>query len=117
VSVKLVVTGGSVDASITAHNVDAQNVLAGAHNQLAKSLADAGLKLQSFTVSLAGGTAGNRDQQSPPSWTNRPNTRRIGGVDSVGADDGEEPSLLAVPSFGPPIFTANSAYHGFNYLV
>jgi flagellar hook-length control protein FliK len=117
VNVKLVVTGGSVDASITTHNADAQNVLAGAQNQLAKSLADAGLKLQSFTVSLAGGFAGNRDQQSPPSWTNRSNTRRIGGVESVGADNGEDPALLAVPSFGPPIFTANSAYAGFNYLV
>jgi flagellar hook-length control protein FliK len=117
VSVKLVVTGGSVDASITTHNADAQNVLAGAQNQLAKSLADAGLKLQSFTVSLAGGFAGNRDQQSPSSWTNRSNPRRIGGVESLGTDDGEETSLLAVPSFGPPIFTANSAYAGFNYLV
>jgi flagellar hook-length control protein FliK len=117
VSVKLVVTGGSVDASITTHNADAQNVLAGAQNQLAKSLADAGLKLQSFTVSLAGGFAGNRDQQSPPSWTNRPNTRRIGGVESVGTEDGEDTSLLAMPSFGPPIFTANSAYARFNYLV
>ncbi len=117
VSVKLVVTGGSVDASITTHNADAQNVLAGAQNQLAKSLADAGLKLQSFTVALAGGFAGNRDQQSSSSWTNRSNTRRIGGVESLGTDDGEDTSLLAVPSFGPPIFTANPTHSGFNYLV
>jgi flagellar hook-length control protein FliK len=117
VSVKLVVNGGSVDASITTHNADAQNALAGAQNQLAKSLADAGLKLQSFTVSLAGGFAGNRDQQSPPSWSNRSNTRRIGGVESVGTDDGEDTSLLAVPTFGPSIFTANPAFGGFNYLV
>jgi flagellar hook-length control protein FliK len=117
VSVKLVVNGGSVDASITTHNADAQSVLAGAQNQLAKSLADAGLKLQSFTVSLAGGFAGNRDQQSPPSWTNRSNTRRIGGVESAGADDGADNALLAVPTFGPSIFTANPAFGGFNYLV
>lgn len=116
VSVKLVVTGGSVDASITTHTADAQSVLAGAQTQLAKSLADAGLKLQSFTVGLAGGSfAGTRDQQSSGQWTSR-STRRIGAVDEAGSDEAADPSLLAVPSFGPSIYATNPA-HGLNYLV
>jgi flagellar hook-length control protein FliK len=117
VSVKLVVSGGSVDASIIAHTADAQTALAGGQNQLAKTLADAGLKLQSFTVGLAGDFAGNRDQSRPnDSWT-RSAWRRIGGLESVDVDEPVDSSLLAVPSFGPPIYAANPALRNLNYLV
>jgi hypothetical protein len=117
VSVKLIVSGGSVDASITAHTADAQSALAGAQNQLAKTLADAGLKLQSFTVGLAGEFAGNRDQSRPNDAWNRPGWRRIGGLHSVDTDESDETSLLAVPSFGPPIYAASPALRHLNYLV
>jgi flagellar hook-length control protein FliK len=117
VSVKLVVTGGSVDASIVAHTADAQTALAGGQLQLAKTLADAGLKLQSFTVALAGDFSGNRDQSRPNDSWNRSGWRRIGVVESVGTDEPADPSLLAVPSFGPPIYAANPALLHLNYLV
>jgi len=118
VSVKLVVSGGSVDASITAHTVDAQSALAGAQTQLAKSLADAGLKLQSFSVGLAGGSfADPRDQSRPNDQSTRPAARRTGAVEAAEADASPDPSLLAVPSFGPPIYAANPALGALNYLV
>ncbi len=117
VSVKLVVNGGSVDASIVAHTADAQTALAGGQLQLAKTLADAGLKLQSFTVGLAGDFSGNRDQSRPNDSWNRSGWRRIGVVESVATDEPADPSLLAVPSFGPPIYAANPALLHLNYLV
>jgi hypothetical protein len=117
VSVKLVVSGGSVDASIVAHTADAQTALAGGQQQLAKTLADAGLKLQSFTVGLAGDFAGNRDQSRPNDAWARPGWRRIGGIEPVDADESDDTSLLAVPSFGPPIYAANPALRQLNYLV
>lgn len=118
VSVKLVVSGGSVDASITAHTADAQTALAGGQNQLAKTLADAGLKLQSFTVALAGGEfAGNRNGSRPNDAWARPGWRRIGGVESVDVDESDDASLLAVPSFGPPIYAAKPSLRQLNYLV
>jgi flagellar hook-length control protein FliK len=117
VSVKLVVTGGSVDASITAHSVDAQNALAGGQAQLARTLADAGLKLQSFSVGLAGGGfADTRDQANQQSWT-RSTVRRIGGVESTDVDGNDDSSLLAAPVFGPPVYSANPIFWGHNYLV
>jgi flagellar hook-length control protein FliK len=118
VSVKLIVTGGTVNASITAHTADAQSALAGGATQLAKTLADAGLKLTSFTVGLAGGGfADARDQSRPnDAWT-RPNPRRLGGVEAVDGDASDDPSLLAAPSFGPPIYTARTLPGGYNYLV
>jgi hypothetical protein len=117
VSIKLVVSGGSVDASIIAHTADAQTALAGGQNQLAKTLADAGLKLQSFTVGLAGDFAGNRDRSRPNDSGARSAWRRIGGVESVDVDEPVDTSLLAVPSFGPPIYAANPALRNLNYLV
>jgi hypothetical protein len=117
VSVKLIVSGGSVDASIVAHTADAQTALAGGQNQLAKTLADAGLKLQSFTVGLAGDFTGNRDQSRPNDSQTRSAWRRIGGLESVDVDEPVDTSLLAVPSFGPPIYAASPALRNHNYLV
>ncbi len=116
VSIKLIVSGGSVDAAITAHTADAQSALAGAQTQLAKSLAEAGLKLQSFNVGLAGSFADPRDQSRPNDQFTRPATRRIGAVEATDADASDQ-ALLAVPSFGPPIYVANPALGALNYLV
>ena len=117
VSVKLVVTGGRVDASITAHSVEAQSALAGGHVQLARALSEAGLKLQSFSVGLAGGAfADARDHANQRSWT-RSSSRRIDGVDLADVDESSETSLLAVPTFGPPIYTARPNQWGLEYLV
>jgi flagellar hook-length control protein FliK len=117
VSVKLVVSGGSVDASITAHTADAQSALAGAQTQLAKSLADAGLKLQSFSVGLAGGFADPRDQSRPNDQSAQAAARRIGADEPADTDASPDPSLLAIPSYGPPIYAANPALGALNYLV
>jgi flagellar hook-length control protein FliK len=117
VSIKLIVSAGSVDASITAHTADAQTALAGAQTQLAKSLADAGLKLTSFNVGLAGSFADARDHAQPNGSWNRPSTRRIGGLHSTDVDESADAMLLAVPSFGPPIYSANRSLGAFNYLA
>jgi flagellar hook-length control protein FliK len=118
VSVKLIVSGGSVDASLIAHTADAQSALAGGQTQLAKTLADAGLKLQSFTVGLAGGGfADGRDQSRPnDSWT-QSGARRFGGVASVDVDASDDAALLASSSFGPPIYSARSLPGNLNILA
>lgn len=119
VSVKLVVSGGSVDATLTAHSADAQNALAGGQSQLAKTLADAGLKLQSFSVGLAGGgSASAGDQSDRKRFTAPSSVRRIGGV--AAADDGDDaidPGLLAMPTFAPPVFAPSGGAGALNYLV
>jgi flagellar hook-length control protein FliK len=119
VSVKLVVSGGSVDASITAHTADAQNALAGAQTQLAKNLADAGLKLQSFTVGLAGGGfAGTRDQaQRDPASRQSQQKSGIAPILSGEDETGDPHGLLASPTFGPPVYRASRGLGALNYLV
>ena len=117
VSVKLVVSGGSVDASLVAHTAEAQNALAGGAAQLAKTLADAGLKLQSFTVGLAGGFADARDQSRSHDSENRSGTRRFGGVRSIETDEPDEASLLAAPGIGPSIYSPHRLPWALEYLA
>ncbi|HEX3462915.1 MAG TPA: flagellar hook-length control protein FliK [Candidatus Elarobacter sp.] len=117
VSVKLIVSGGSVDASLTAHTAEAQNALAGGAAQLAKTLADAGLKLQSFTVGLAGGFDGARDQSRPNDSGARSNSRRAGGVRSIETDEPDDAALLASPGIGPSIYSPNRAPWAREYLA
>jgi flagellar hook-length control protein FliK len=61
VTMKLTVTGTQVSASVVAQNVDVRNVLVANHQELARSLADAGLTLSGFSVDVSGGDAG-KDQ-------------------------------------------------------
>jgi len=117
VSVKLIVSGGAVDASITAHTAEAQNALAGAQSQLAKSFADAGLKLSSFNVGLAGGGfADARDQSRSNASFARASSRRIGGAGAT-HDEDDETSLLATSGIGPPIYSARTLPGAFNHLA
>ena len=122
VSVKLVVTGGSVDASITTSTPAAQSALLGGQAQLTRTLADAGLKLQSFTVALGtggGSTSNGNGDPNADARSRQSSTQRIGALGSTGGDetDVDDPSLLAVPAIGPPIYTASTALGALNYLV
>jgi flagellar hook-length control protein FliK len=114
-SVKLTVNGGSVNAQITAQTPDARDALLAGQAQLTRTLADAGLKLQSFNVDLAGGFASFQQQQQQSSGNPRSTGRRmlIDGVDTIDENDS---SLLAVPSFGPPLL-ANANFGLLNYLA
>ena len=117
VSVKLVVSGGSVNASIVAHTAEAQTALAGGAAQLAKTLADAGLKLQSFSVGLAGGFADARDQSRPHDSGTRSNPRRIGGLRSTETDEPDDASLIAAPGTGPSIYSPHRMPWALEYLA
>ena len=115
VNVQLTVTGGTVDAHLVAQTPAAHDALIAGQSQLTSALADAGLKLNSFNVSLAGGFAGFQQQQQQSFNQSQSSGRRmmIGGVDT--ADDDED-ALLAMPSFGPPLL-ANQNFGALNYLV
>ena len=113
-SVKLIVSGGAVDATVTASSAAARDALASGQAQLARTLADAGLKLQSFTVGLAGGGFGGQREQSHHAWGG-PAPRRVGALGPLEPDEPvDDLGLLAAPSFGPPLL---SGLRGYDYLV
>jgi flagellar hook-length control protein FliK len=61
VSMKLTVQGSQITANVVAQNAGAGNALVSNQQQLARSLAAAGLTLSGFSVDVSGGNAG-RDQ-------------------------------------------------------
>jgi flagellar hook-length control protein FliK len=115
VSVKLTIEGSSVSAQIMAQTSAAHDALVAGQGQLTRSLADAGLKLTSFNVDLAGGFASFQQQQQPDSSQQGTSNGRnfLGGVDTPESDDA---TLVAAPNFGPPVL-AGTSWSALNYLV
>jgi flagellar hook-length control protein FliK len=67
VTLSLKVDGSNVSATAVTQNADVRNALVAHQQQLARSLADSGLKLTSFSVNMSGGNAGQdqpRDRTS-----------------------------------------------------
>jgi flagellar hook-length control protein FliK len=116
VSVKLTIEGNSVSASVMAQTAAAHDALVAGQGQLTRALADAGLKLTSFNVDLAGGFASFQQQQQQDSSQQGTSNGRhllLGGVDTPETDDA---ALTAAPNFGPPVL-AGTSWSALNYLV
>jgi flagellar hook-length control protein FliK len=115
VGVKLTITGSSVTAQVTAQTSAAHDALLAGQGQLTRALADAGLKLTSFNVDLAGGFASFQQQQQQSSQQGQANRRTLllGEVDTTESDDD---SLVAAPNFGPPVLSGAN-WNALNYLV
>jgi flagellar hook-length control protein FliK len=114
-SVKLTVNGSSVDAQVMAQTPAARDALVAGQGQLARALADAGLKLNSFNVDLAGGFSSFQQQQQQSSQQSPSNGRNLllGGVDTP---ENDESALTAAPNIGPPVL-AGANWSALNYLV
>ncbi len=110
VTMKITVTGSQISANVVAANSDVRNTLMSNHQQLARTLADAGLTLSGFSVDVSGGNAG-RDRQ------NNDRTAGFGRRYTVhelpGASTTETPTLA---SLGPSILNGSSLAL-FNYLA
>jgi flagellar hook-length control protein FliK len=94
----------------------AHDALVAGQGQLTRALADAGLKLSSFNVDLAGGFASFQQQQQQQSSQQGASNGRnllLGGVDTTESDDA---SLVAAPNFGPPVL-AGMNWSALNYLA
>jgi chemotaxis protein MotD len=116
ISVKLTIEGNNVSAQVMAQTPAAHDALVAGQQQLTRSLADAGLKLTSFNVDLAGGFASfqqQQQQQSSQQGQSQGRSLLLGGVDTTESD---ESTLNATPNFGPPVL-ANSNWSALNYLV
>ena len=115
VSVKLTIEGSSVSAQVMAQTPAAHDALVAGQGQLARAFEDAGLKLTSFNVDLAGGFASFQQQQQQQSSQQGSSNGRtlLGGVDTPETDDS---SLVAAPNFGPPVL-AGVSWSALNYLA
>ena len=118
ISVKLTIEGNNVSATVMAQTPAAHDALVAGQAQLTRTLADAGLKLSSFSVDLAGGFASfqhhQQQQSSSQHGASNGRTGLLGGVDTPETD---ENALMAAPNFGPPVLPANQNWAALNYLA
>jgi flagellar hook-length control protein FliK len=108
VTMRLTVSGSNVSATAVTQNADVRNALVAHQQQLARSLAESGLKLTSFTVNLSGGDAGNDRNRDRTSGFGR--QYAVHEVAANGSPD-EESSME-----GPALVPA-STLALFNYLA
>jgi flagellar hook-length control protein FliK len=109
VSMKITVQGSNISANVVAQNADVRSALMQNHQQLAKSLAEAGLTLSGFSVDVSGGNA-NRDGS-------RDQTQGFGRryvVHELNGSATQEPDTTS--SLGPPLL-GGSSLELFNYLA
>ncbi len=109
VSLKLTVTGTTISASVVAQSAHVRDLLLANQQQLARSLAQAGLSLGTFSVDVSGGNAGFTHQQS----NDRNALERTNAPGLTLADDDEQ---WADPRFGPALLPAAKSLV-LNYLV
>lgn len=107
VTLRLTVQGNSVSANVVAQNADVRQVLMANQQQLARTLADAGLTLGGFSVDVSGGNSDSSSQRQTP----QPRTVKSVANGSAFTVD-EEP---IDPRTGPPIL-AHSPW-AFSYLA
>lgn len=109
VTLNLKVDGSNVSATAVAQNADVRNALVAHQQQLARSLADSGLKLTSFSVNLSGGGAGNHDQRDRTSGFGR--QYAVHEIAAAGHTDSTESSSVE------PAIVPQSTLALFSYLA
>ncbi|HEY9179397.1 MAG TPA: flagellar hook-length control protein FliK [Candidatus Baltobacteraceae bacterium] len=109
VSLKLTVTGNTISANIVAQNADVRQALLQNQQQLARSLAEAGLSLGKFSVDVSGGNPGFSQQQSPPH-------RSFARTGFVHLGPLAEDDLWTDQRFGPALLTGSKPLV-LNYLA
>jgi flagellar hook-length control protein FliK len=110
VTMKITVQGSQINANVVAQNADVRNALLTNQQQLARSLADAGLTLSGFSVDVSGGDAGKDN--------NRDRTGGFGrryAVHELAAKDGE--SETESVSSSEPQLVSRSTLELLNYLA
>ena len=111
VSLKLTVTGNTITANVTAQNADVRDALLSGQQQLARSLAQAGLALGKFSVNVSGGNAGFTQQQSQQQQAKFGRSISVGGSVLSNEDD-----VWDDQRFGPPLL-AGAGPLVLNYLA
>lgn len=108
VTMRITVTGTQINANVVAQNADVRNALVSNHQQLTKSLADAGLTLTGFSVDVSGGDAKQQNQGQTSGFGRRYVVHELGGnAPSEGS---------TVSNLGPPLLSG-SGLGLFNYLA
>jgi len=101
VTLKLTVDGNNVSANVVAQNGEARTALLASQHQLARSLADSGLKLTSFTVDLSGGQTHDQTRDQTSGFGRRYTVHEAAVADADSTESsGVGPALLPNSTLG-----------------
>ena len=101
VTLKLTVDGNNVSANVVAQNGEARTALLAQQHHLARSLADSGLKLTSFTVDLSGGQAQDQMRDRTSGFGRRYTVHEMAAADGDSAESTSTgPALLPSSTLG-----------------
>jgi flagellar hook-length control protein FliK len=101
VTLKLTVDGNNVSANVVAQNGEARTALLAQQHTLARSLADSGLKLTSFTVDLSGGQAHDQTRDNTSGFGRRYTVHEMAAADGDPAESSSTgPALLPSSTLG-----------------
>jgi flagellar hook-length control protein FliK len=98
VTMKLTVDGNNVSANVVAQNGEARTALLAQQHTLARSLADSGLKLTSFTVDLSGGQTHDQTRDGNTSGFGRRYTVHETAVADGDSAEGSSTGPALLPS-------------------
>ncbi len=101
VTLKLTVDGNNVSANVVAQNGEARTALLAQQHNLARSLADSGLKLTSFTVDLSGGQAHDQTRDNTSGFGRKYTVHEMAATDGDSAESSStSPALLPSSTLG-----------------
>jgi flagellar hook-length control protein FliK len=101
VTLKLTVDGNNVSANVVAQNGEARSALLAQQHHLARSLADSGLKLTSFTVDLSGGQAQDQTRDRTSGFGRRYTVHEMAAADADATESSSTgPALLPSSTLG-----------------
>ncbi|HTV73749.1 MAG TPA: flagellar hook-length control protein FliK [Candidatus Acidoferrales bacterium] len=96
VTMRLTVSGSQVSANVVAQNGDVGNALIANHQQLARSLSEAGLTLSGFSVDVSGGDAGkDQSKDRTAGFGRRYTVHELSGSTTAETNEASDP--------GPPL--------------
>jgi len=100
VTLKLTVDGNNVSANVVAQNGEARTALLAQQHHLARSLADSGLKLTSFTVDLSGGQTHDQARDRSSGFGRRYTVHEMAAADGDSESSSTGPALLPSSTLG-----------------
>jgi flagellar hook-length control protein FliK len=101
VTMKLTVSGTQVSANVIASSADVRSAIVANHQELARSLADAGLTLSGFSVDVSGGDAGSdQNNDRTAGFGQKFTVHELNGAsaEETASDPGSGPQLLGSTS-------------------
>ncbi len=107
VTMRLTVSGNQVSANVIAQSADVANALVANHQDLARSLAEAGLTLSGFSVDVSGGDAGkDQSKDRTAGFGRRYVVHELNGTATADASETSDPGPSLLSGSGLELFNS-----------